>query len=167
MPVRTGKNFGTELAEDLADLRELAEMRMTTSLVIERKTATTAPTLENGFKTTDVLVPVYGSHAAPGKGWVRFQQMLGGALQAKGGGNVEVYGNATLHIPWDAPPARPGDLVTILASPHNPNLNGKQLVIASSEPNSMATAARYSVKDSQAGSPTTITGPTADYSGEG
>jgi len=151
--VRTGKNYGTELAVDLADLRELAETRMTTSLVIERKTGTTEPTLKNGFKPTDIVVPVYGTRQAPGKGWVRFQQMLGGALLARGGGNVEVYGNATLHIPWDAPPARPGDVVTILTSPHNPNLDGKQLVIASSEPNSMATAARYSVKDSQAGSP--------------
>jgi hypothetical protein len=121
---------------------------MTSQIVIERK-AGVVTDLESG-KGEPVWEPVYGSRETPGKGWVRKQDMLGGALIARAAGNVEVFATATLHIPHDAPAALPQDIVTIIAD-DDPALVGVKLVVGSADVNSGSTARRFAVRHAQQG----------------
>jgi len=139
--------WGQKLDATLLKLRAEAETRMTVALWVWRPNLIT---LESGEVVREQQ-SIYGTPEQPGKGRVREMQMLGGALIADAAGNLQVMATATVHLPFSSPEIKPGDIVTVLDAPRAPELNGKELVVASASVDSQATAKRLQVRVTQYG----------------
>lgn len=133
--------FGDELAAGLAVLRVHAESRMRASCRITRPGL--AVTDENGDVTYPVTLvfegPCYTRY--PG---LAFEQ------NADSGGVSVVQSRIVVRVPF-GPIVRPGDVVTIVSDPDNPQLAGTVLRVASIDDQSQSTAQRLLCEDNQAG----------------
>jgi len=142
-------DFNRSLEQGLDKLRAHARTRMTTSLFVRRPIGSVTDPV-TGVDTA-LLTDVYGTVDEPAYGWVRKQDMLGGALLARAAGNIEVFISATVHLPLDAPLMRPSDVVTIVDDPKNQNLNGQTFIVVSSSTNSQSVTQQVQVRDPQSG----------------
>jgi len=143
-------DYKKQLEAGIVRLRQFAYSRMNTALFVQRDNGGGDHDLETG-KRTPVLEPVYGSAETPVFGWVEEMEMLGGALLARSANHTEVFSTATLRLPMDAPWLLPGDIVTIVADPWNPILDGQRLIVASHSVNSQSITQDFQVRAPQKG----------------
>lgn len=72
------------------------------------------------------------------------------AQEAETGGQEVVHGVYVVSVPVGAADVSVGDVVTVTAAAHDPNLQGRQFTVRSVETKSNATARRLTVEERQA-----------------
>lgn len=120
----------------LARGRTAAEARMTDACTSRRQTGTTYD------DATGNTVPTWTAvYAGP----CRMKQPSAQANSSQVGEAQILLQSPELHVPMSAAMHRPGDEVTITASPSDPGLVGRVFIVRAVPAHSQATARRYGV----------------------
>lgn len=136
--------FGDALASALPRLRGYAESRMRGSCRIERPDQANPVTDPDTLEVTLPLALVGEVKCYTRYPGLAFEQ------NPEAGGSVQVISRLVVRIPFGLI-CRPGDVVTILSDPDNPQLVGTKLRVASIDDQSQATAQRLLCEDHQQG----------------
>lgn len=145
-------SFGEEIAEALRELRGLAIERMRALIRIDDPGALVTGAEGN---VTPTMTPVY-----EGPGYSRYPGLAFEQSPDVAGAEV-VVSRLVVRIPFPAsgvgtwhtapPIVRPGQIVTIVNDPDNPQMAGIKLRVASIDDQSQATAQRLLCEDFQSG----------------
>ena len=131
----------------LVRARAAFEKRMRARLVITRASTDLPTTGPGGVVTPSPRIEVYGTEAAPGKGYVRYPG-LAFEQNPESAGLVLTISRVIVRIPFGSV-IRPNDEVHILTDPDNPQLQDVRYLVASIDDQSQATAQRLLCKDDQ------------------
>lgn len=138
-------NFTDELLTGLAELRVIAETRMRGRLLAQRPVPGQEDVLEDG-----TVVPLFDhefEHETPF--YCRYPGLAHETVRHSAGTSI-VESRLVVRVPFGRV-YRPGDVLTILEDPDNPQIEGVVVRVASIDDQSQATAQRLLTEDFQSG----------------
>jgi hypothetical protein len=136
--------YAAQLPRTLANARRSFQRRMRGSCTISRPDESNPVTDPDTLEVTYPETPIF-----EGPCYVRYPG-LAFEQNPEAGGSVQVISRLVVRIPFGLI-CRPGDVVTILSDPDNPQLVGTKLRVASIDDQSQATAQRLLCEDHQQG----------------